>query len=556
MNNISRRNFIFILSALLLSLGVMVGGYLIFNGIIFSSKPSPYEERTIVKKPNIMFIFADDVGTGDVPGYWNRSTGPLGIFMPHLRDLVSHGTTFTDAHSTPLCATSRYVFLSGNYQHRGEKGSGVWNLNYKRGQFVDGQQSIAQVLHDNGYNTAMFGKWHLGGKNNSMIPYQHSILTLTPLIFDFYHNTALTKQGKIPTKKGFKPDKPWLVEPEKTNILSTENHNWTQSIDEGPKDIGFNHSYITIGGIQNPPYIFFRDGRIQEESFYDNIKMWKKGTHKMPEGKSKIKVAGEGISTWDSTAYNMIIVNETEAFIDRHLEEQKDDPFFTYLALGSVHKPHSPPYEYLDGTPIAGEYDDPHLELLVEMDKVVGSLIDILTSRKILNDTIVVFTSDNGGVGTDEYTSGPLREKKGSLYEGGHRIPMTFRWDSGGIPRGESRSHLVSLNDLYSTFCNLVGIDVPESQAMDSISFARYLLDGTNLMSLREMYGVWSYKKNSLSAGAIRMGPMKLIHNYDDDVFELYDLSKDLSEMNDISEDKPNMAKKMSKTLRKLCPKC
>ena len=114
------------------------------------------------KKPNVVIIFADDVGTGDVPGYWNNTSL---VDMPNLENLVANGVTFTDAHSTPLCATSRYVLLSGNYQHRGKQPKGLWTLNYKEGnQFRNRQRSLAHVFRDNGYNTAMYGKWHLGGK--------------------------------------------------------------------------------------------------------------------------------------------------------------------------------------------------------------------------------------------------------------------------------------------------------------------------------------------------------------------------------------------------------
>ena len=111
------------------------------------------------KKPNVIIIFADDVGTGDVPGYWNTGL----VDMPNLRNLVGNGTTFTDAHSTPLCAPSRYVLLSGNYQHRGYRFGGTWTMNYEHSQFRPGQQSIGQVFRDNGYSTTMFGKWHIGG---------------------------------------------------------------------------------------------------------------------------------------------------------------------------------------------------------------------------------------------------------------------------------------------------------------------------------------------------------------------------------------------------------
>lgn len=108
-----------------------------------------------------MIILADDVGTGDIPSYWNSSI----VDMPNIAALVSKGTTFIDAHSTPLCATSRYVLLSGNYQYRGYAMRGVWDSNYESGQFLHGQKSLAEVLRDQGgYHTMMLGKWHLGGE--------------------------------------------------------------------------------------------------------------------------------------------------------------------------------------------------------------------------------------------------------------------------------------------------------------------------------------------------------------------------------------------------------
>ncbi len=85
--------------------------------------------------------------------------------MPNLKNLVAEGTTFTDAHSTPICAPSRYMLLSGNYQHRGVRHTGIWNANYKTSNFWEGQQSIAEVLRNNGYNCGVFGKWHLGGES-------------------------------------------------------------------------------------------------------------------------------------------------------------------------------------------------------------------------------------------------------------------------------------------------------------------------------------------------------------------------------------------------------
>ena len=128
---------------------------------------------TDAKKPNVLVIFADDVGTGDVPGYWNSNM----VDMPNLQNLVAEGTTFTNAYSTPVCAPSRYMFLSGNYPHRGKSEGSIWGFNYKIGSqfFIDKQKSIAQLLQENGYDTAVFGKWHVGGKVNSVhCQYQYS----------------------------------------------------------------------------------------------------------------------------------------------------------------------------------------------------------------------------------------------------------------------------------------------------------------------------------------------------------------------------------------------
>ena len=121
------------------------------------------------KRPNVMIILADDVGMADVPSGYFIGENTF-VHMPHLTNLVNNGTTLTDVHSTPKCAPSRYVLLSGNYQHRGELQAGTWDANYKHGnQFRFKQKSLAQVLKAHGYNTAMFGKWHLGGMLNQTI---------------------------------------------------------------------------------------------------------------------------------------------------------------------------------------------------------------------------------------------------------------------------------------------------------------------------------------------------------------------------------------------------
>ncbi len=272
--------------------------------------------------------------------------------------------------------------------------------------------------------------------------------------------------------------------------------------------MGFDSSLTTVSGIQQGPYCFFRDGVAEFDP--NNITFWKKGNYTTPMGLSKVRDQGEGTPDWDSTIYNQIIVNETARFIDDHLESnRKNDPMFIYASLGAVHTPHSPPNAYFDGSPIAEEYPTPHMDMLYELDKVVGSLISIVEDK--LDDTIIIFTSDNGGIRMTEsqqyghLSSGILRGHKGSIYEGGHRVPLIIRRDR-IFPANEERTHFVGLNDIYSTLCDLAGVEVPEGSAIDSVSFTRYLRDKRNRQNLRKDIAFWTYKKRGsnkkyLSAG-------------------------------------------------------
>eukprot|EP00551_Chaetoceros_affinis_P002085 CAMPEP_0203633594 /NCGR_PEP_ID=MMETSP0088-20131115/694_1 /ASSEMBLY_ACC=CAM_ASM_001087 /TAXON_ID=426623 /ORGANISM="Chaetoceros affinis, Strain CCMP159" /LENGTH=398 /DNA_ID=CAMNT_0050486961 /DNA_START=111 /DNA_END=1303 /DNA_ORIENTATION=+ len=193
----------------------------------------------------------------------------------------------------------------------------------------------------------------------------------------------------------------------------------------------------------------------------------------------------------------------------------------------------------MDGTPVAGEYDTPHMDLLGEMDMAVGSVVQHLENRRLLDDTIIIFTSDNGGLGRKatagssdygHFSSGPLKGFKSSIHEGGHRVPFIIRWSNGVVPKGETRSHLVGLNDLFATLCQLAGVDVPEGQAIDSVSFADYIVDENNTKNLRDFLGVWNVKENILREESIRKNNLKLIRERETGNLFLYDLDADLSE--------------------------
>ena len=236
----------------------------------------------------------------------------------------------------------------------------------------------------------------------------------------------------------------------KNAILSNPNHDFSRPFEGGPQDIGFLSLLITITGIQSAPYSFFREGILQTEK--SDIRWWGKGECTMHEGNSKIINSGEGDINWDSIAHNMIVVNETIRFLDDHIENRQSDPFFAYVA-SSVHITHSPPRSYIDGSPIEDTQNTAHMDMLYEVDLVLGSLIKALEDRQLIEDTIIVFTSDNGGLGNvtggaefGHKSNGGLKGVKGSLNEGGHRIPMIMRYDR-ALQSGETRKNIVRVRN-------------------------------------------------------------------------------------------------------------
>jgi len=496
------------------------------------------------RKPNILLIMADDVGTGDIPSYWKSGL----VDMPNIQRLAEMGVTMLNANASPLCAPSRYMLLSGNFQHRGQKQGGTWNLSGEQNQFMHKQKSLAYVLKSMaGYATMMAGKWHIG--------------------------------AKVPRKGSGELDK--------TKLLTAPTHDWSRPLIGGPQDIGFDISYMSTSGLQANPYAFFRDGYLATDAA--DVKYWTKGTYKQPKGESVISKEGEGSKDWDSTAYNQIVVEETLEFIENHLQRSPDKPFFAYAALGSVHVPHSPPDVYLDGTPIKNEYPTPHMDMLLEMDKAVGSLVDAIEAKGINSNTVIIFTSDNGGVRPeygsteyDHYSSGPLRDAKGkmqfhsfafnyklhsnhflvgSIYEGGTRVPLIVRYD-GAIPTNETRSNIVGLNDIFATICDIIGISYPDGSAQDSISFANYLKSNKNKQGLRKWLPTWVYdpRKGFRKAEAIRNKNWKAIKLIDietgERTQELYHLKVDPSETKNLAQNEVynTRMKKMFRKLNRLGP--
>ena len=362
-------------------------------------------------RPNVLFVVADDVGLGDVTAFHAQSR----VDTPTITQLASEGMRFTDAHtSAAKCAPSRYSIITGNYHWRGRKGWGQWQ--FKGGsQILTGQQTLGDVMQQAGYKTAFIGKSHLGA--------------------DFY------EKGSNNFAKNSTPE---------------SEVDFSRRFEEGPLDTGFDYSFLIMRGIQGSPYAWFENDLLLGDP--DEMIHWAEGNY----GDTSIRSEGIGLPEWNTREVGPDLLQSAIDFIDSHhsdnLRDGTDQPFFLYYNTQAVHSPFVPPLE-LDGTQIMGATISDRLDMVVEIDVALRVLLEELSSRGLLETTLIVFTSDNGATKTgDEVNRGHdsaagFRGDKGMIYEGGHRVPLIVKWGdgtSGGsrVPPGTVRDSLVGVQDL------------------------------------------------------------------------------------------------------------
>ena len=442
-------------------------------------------------RPNVLIILADDVGIGDISAY----TPGAQVATPAISSLAGMGMRFTHAHGHRTCAPSRYELLSGSYVYRGKEPGGMWYLSPAGSQFRPGQRSIAAAFGDAGYDTIMLGKTGIGG---------------------------FMEQGKSHSLRD-------------VNRLLRG----SQRLGDGPAEWGFKRSLTLVSGHQGMPFAFFRGGELSPRNF--STRCWGASISAFDDGVSVTGVfAGgryrnalvngtlvrgggraaslcdgsngelhDGTTDWKSHMVDVEIATEMFGFLRERRAAAFPPPFFALLATAAVHIPHTPPNEFF-GYAAAGQppYAEsvktltPFAGMLTELDALVGVLLSALRSGNELNQTIIVFTSDNGGLpckpgsakalANGAWTAGPgsssaapactdssggLRGFKGSIFEGGHRVPLLLSWPAGGVGAGAASSDLVGLVDLYATLLDLVGAPPPAiGQAVDSVSFKQRLL--------------------------------------------------------------------------------
>jgi arylsulfatase A len=392
--------------------------------------------------PNIIIIFADDMGYGDV-----SALNPLGkIHTPAIDRLVNEGISFTEAHSSAsVCTPSRYGLLTGRYAFRSEGAAfGVWGFN--KPVIEPGRETLASLLKQAGYATACIGKWHLG------LDWQ--------------------------TKDGLKPVL--------NEITGYSNVDYRLPIKNGPNDYGFDYSFIHPASLDIPPYMFLRNHHVIDPDVIlttdhyparmENTQYsWDKkhtNEHAVYWEKGVWWRQGEMSRSFRIENCHSEIVREGVDFIEKHAEENSGNPFFLYLPLTGPHTPWVPTEQFKGKTPI-GLYGD----FVLDIDDAVDQIKNVLQKHKIDGNTLLVFTTDNGGYWPQEEidlhahdSNHGRRGQKGDVWDGGHRVPLIISWPA-RIDKPLVCDQLVSLKDFYATFTEMIGHETAEGQSEDSYSF-------------------------------------------------------------------------------------
>ncbi|MBT5186253.1 MAG: arylsulfatase, partial [Kordiimonadaceae bacterium] len=453
------------------------------------SNEQPMEQIEPDKKPNVIYIFADDLGYGEIGAFGQKL-----IKTPTLDQMAADGMIFTNHYSgSPVCAPSRSTLLEGKHT-----GHSQIRDNFELGGYLDeeergqlplkaGTVTIGTLMQDAGYKTAAIGKWGLGFNGSEGAPNKQG--------FDLFYGYLDQKQAH--------------------NYYPT--HLW-KNTERAPLNNEYFSAHQAFEGDPN------------NAADYDKYK-------------------GSDYAVDHMTA-------EAKNFIN----ENKDDPFFLYLAYNIPHVALQVPDERLEEydfeeTPYLGDnmyvpHQKPraaYAAMITLMDDHIGQILAQLDDLNLTDDTLIMFTSDNGptyvsGVDVELFNSTDgLRGLKGDVYEGGIRVPMIAKWP-GNIKPGTSTDHISAIWDVLPTLGSIVGEDTPDD--IDGVSFLPTLLGEENQVEHEALY--WEYHDSRWAGSqAARLGKWKAVrlggHNDANAPIELYNLDIDRAESNDVAADNPDV---------------
>lgn len=459
------------------------------------------------RKPNVIYILADDMGYGDISAL-NENCG---FTTPCLDEMAECGMAFCDAHaSSAVCTPSRYSILTGRYNWRSRLKSSVLS-GYSEALIEDGRRTVADLLRDQGYRTAAIGKWHLG------------------------MNFPITGEKE-----------------EKDRISSAglaDGIDYTGMIEKSPVANGFDYYFGISGSLDMPPYVYIENDHFTAVPDH------------LTKGSGKKVFFREG-PTAPGFEHEKVLDQLTDKVLET-MERYKEDPFFIYFPMPAPHTPIVPSEQFL-GKSGTNEYGD----FVLHCDDVVGRINRKLKELHLFEDTIVLFTSDNGCSPMADYPellaaghnpSYIYRGTKADIYEGGHRIPLLVQWP-GKIPAGTKCDRLVCLSDFTATMADLLQVTLRDDEGVDSVSnlplwmnpdapqvrehVVHQSIDGS--LSIRE----GNYKLEMCPGSGGWSDPKPGQEPEGSPSIQLYDLSVDIGEKVNVQAEHPDVVSRLRKKLK------
>jgi len=468
-------------------------------------------------RPNIVLILADDMGFGDVQCLNPDSKIPT----PNLDRLASEGMTFRDGHSpSAVCTPTRYGLLTGRYCWRSRLKKGVLG-GYSEPLLDQDQSTIATMLKKSGYRTGAIGKWHLG--------------------------------MALPTKSADANTKQWDGDP---------GIDFAGVITDSPIHHGFDYYFGVSASLDMAPYVYIRNDH------FTKLPSIQQAAVNFPHFVRKGPRADDFIV--DEVLDR--ITDEATEFITK---SAGDTPFFLYVPFTAPHKP-TQPHARFQGKTKLGEYGD----FVLQTDWSVGEILNAIDKAGIAENTLVVFTSDNGSymrllddVAAEDHVAdstqqsyqpanhrpnGVFRGTKADIYEAGHHVPFFVRWP-GNVKPGSECSEPICHTDCYATFAQVVGQEPGQGTAPDSFSLYEMMMGNPDAKRAEPVI-----HHSVAGMFAIRDGNWKLILGNGsggrerpkgkpfEEPFQLYDLATDIAESNNLAAKNPSVVERLEKKLQQL----